>query len=121
MKGGRLGEELVLEKLREAGAICEIIETKMRLGRIGGRVVLMPDSGKKLGDIYGLMRGKGLLVEVKSYDQDRLQYSILKDHQHKSLRDWSVGGGIAMVGWVRGKDVRLIEYPLGWLPGTSIQ
>ena len=118
-KAGNEAEKMVLAKLRESGAICEIIETKMRIGRVGGRVILIPDSGTKLGDIYGVMSGKALLVEVKNHDEDKLQYSILKDHQHENMRKWTAAGGMAMIGWVRGTRISLFVYPMGWRPGTS--
>lgn len=118
-RAGNKAEQAVLEKLQAQGAVAEIIETKMRLGRVGGRAILIPDSGKKLGDIFGVMSGKALLVEVKDHDEERLQYSVLKDHQHENMRKWAAAGGLSMIGWVRGSRICLFVYPMGWLPGSS--
>lgn len=118
---GNSAEKLVLENLRSKGALCEIIETKMRLGRVGGRAILIPDSGTKLGDIYGMWNGRGLLVEVKNHLDDKLQYSILKSHQHGNMRNWINMGGKALVAWVREKEIYMFDYPVNWEPRISIR
>jgi Holliday junction resolvase len=117
---GNLAEQLVLDHLRSKGMIGEIIETKMRMARVGGRAILVPDGGEKLGDIFGLMHGKAVLVEVKAVPS--LTYSILKEHQHENLRKWHECGGLAMVAWMKpcGK-LLIIPYPMSWVSGENIE
>lgn len=118
---GNTAEKLVLENLRSKGALCEIIETKMRLGRVGGRAILIPDSGSKLGDIYGMWNRQGLLVEVKNHPDDKLQYSILQKHQHENMRNWIDHSGKALVAWVRNGQIFMFDYPTNWIPRISIK
>lgn len=117
---GNKAEKLVFDFLVGKGFIGEIIETKMRMARIGGRVIQVPAKGEKLGDIIGLWNTRGVLVEVKDHDEDRLQYSVLRDHQHAALRAWAGKEGAAYVAWVRGKEFALIVYPKNWEPRQSL-
>ena len=116
---GNKAEQLVLKHLQSQGMMGEIIETKMRLARVGGRAILVPDGGEKLGDIFGLMDGKAVLVEVKAVES--LTYSILKDHQHHNLRTWYQQDGIALIAQVKNDGTLLImPYPMLWVPGENI-
>ena len=117
-KGNR-AEQLVLDHLISKGMIGEIIETKMRLARGPRGAFLVPDVGEKLGDIFGLMEGKAVLVEVKAVES--LTYSILKDHQHDNLRKWYQQGGVAVVAQVKSDGTMFImPYPMMWIPGENI-
>lgn len=111
---GMNGEQIIFNHLQSLGFIGEIIETKMRLIRSGGRQFLAPQAGTKLGDIFGILQGRPLLVEVKSNDLPGLVRSTLKPHQHENLQAWRAHGGRSMIGWVRPEGFALFDYPLIW-------
>ncbi len=118
---GNRAEDRVLAHLTAQGLLGEIIQTKMRVIWRRGRAVPVADKGTKLGDIFGVMAGKAVLVEVKAHDEDLLQYSVLQDHQHENLKAWKAQGGMALLGWVRGQDVRMLAYPDAWEPRQSLK
>lgn len=117
---GNRAEHRVLGLLTSKGMLGEIIETKMRIIYKGGRAIQVADKGSKLGDIFGVLAGRAVLVEVKAHDEDVLQYSVLKDHQHANLTAWQAKGGMALVGWVRGTEARVFPYPVDWEPRQSL-
>lgn len=112
-------EEKVLTLFQSMGLIGEIIETKMRMVRIRGRSVLMPDGKKKLGDIFGVMNGTAVLIEVKQTADPTLPHSNMKPHQPKNLDAWNEAGGIAYLAWVHNDEIRVI--PWASIRGTFVK
>ena len=117
---GNQAEQFVYQLLVKQGFMGEIIQTKMRLARIRGRVVQVPDKGTKLGDIIGVWCARATLIEVKDHNEELFQYSVLKRHQHAALKKWKEKEGTSYIGWIRGGALCLIDYPLDWLPRASL-
>lgn len=65
--------------------------------------------------------GRSVLAEVKTYEHDRLQYSVLKKHQHEALRNHTRFNGISFLIWVHPQEIFIMQYPIpGFEPRKSL-
>jgi hypothetical protein len=127
---GKAGEKLALTVMRSLGF--------KNLQQIGTPVRLIPPSGKQQrrdffrriiwgekvrGDIWGIESetGKSVLVEVKTYDGDRLVFSALDPHQVEALNSQVSCNGLAFLVWVSFNGIFVLEWPIpGFEPRTSL-
>lgn len=78
---------------------------------------------KVSGDWWGIMPGSGrsVLVEVKTHDEDRFQFSILKPHQVYALDSQVRCNGLAFLVWIHLTGEYVLRWPVSGLePGKSI-
>lgn len=124
-RDGKRGEALVRDRLTALGIHCVApVETGWIIRRVGARIVGATPKAKVAGDFYGLLAGRGVLVEAKSRATGNLPYSALDEHQHRRLAAYDAAGGLALVAWVRREDVLVMPWTFvgQWLTGprTSI-
>lgn len=111
---GNQGQKLADEELVRRGvAMVRSIPTLKRAGRY-----VRTTAADTIGIIPGT--GQSVIMEIKAYD-GVLQWSALRDDQHQRLAEHSQYGGISLIGWVNGKDVYIMQYPVaGFAPRRSI-
>lgn len=108
-RAGNHGEDVAASALRLLGIQCVAkIATPHR--RIKTPPYIVYDE-KVAGDHHGILpNGIGVLAESKTITGERLNYSVLKPHQHTALKEWYDNGGLALVVWVSDYEVFVMEY-----------
>ncbi len=127
---GRAGEQIAEMQLRMLGVeMVENIPTPIALAgsrKIGHSTFYnVIYKQKATGDIAGIMgdgSGRRVLVEVKSRNDDRLQWSALRDHQIERLDENHRLNGVSLVVFIDGSgNVFVLRWPIeGFGPRKSI-
>lgn len=115
-KIGKQGEDLVSLKLRSMGFL-RIFKLNESRTATGIRTRKVP------GD-FSAIQPKTLmavLVEVKSTESDRIEFSRLEKHQVEELNDHTGIGAPGLLALVFGDSVHVLRWPIeGFKRGTSI-
>lgn len=87
-----------------------------------GNVISATPKMKVTGDLSAVgPNGVSVLAEVKRFDEDKLIYSRLENHQHEDLLKHHGCGGISLLIWVYQRQAIIMRYPItGFHPRTSI-
>ena len=109
-----------VEKVHNAWKVIEWVNRSAGLARV------VP-AEKVSGDYVGILPGSGkrVLAEVKTGDDDRLQWGRLRPHQHEALRLNHACGGVSLLVWVTPEgNIHVMSYPAllstGWKAGKSV-
>lgn len=121
---GDMGEKAVELLLGQLGLV--MVE-KVNVGWTviwgpNGRIKEAFPQKKVSGDFRAVtLKGQSVLVEVKTYDGDRLQFSALAKHQSRSLDIHQNVGGLSLLVWVNQGDIMPMWWPVeGFGPGKSL-
>lgn len=124
--------------LGEAGeAICRAIMARHGIKQIervhtGWKVLWGIENGRRVpkeafpiekvsGDFIGMMNGLKVLVECKTTDSDRIEFSRLAPHQVMALDQTVQNEGVSMLFVLIGGQASLLRWPVpGFKPGTSL-
>jgi hypothetical protein len=124
VKKGKQGETLVKNTLEQLGLhMVEKVEVGWGVKRDQrGRPVQVWPLAKVSGDFRAITsKGQSVLIEVKTYDEERLPHSALEKHQVTSLNEHENLGGISLFVWVRYGEVLPMWWPIeGFVKGKSL-
>lgn len=124
VKKGKQGETLVRHVLEQLGLhMVEKIEVGWGVKRDrNGRPVQVWPLAKVSGDYRAITsKGQSVLVEVKTYDEERLPHSALEKHQVESLNTHENLGGLSLLVWVRYGEALPMWWPIeGFVKGKSL-
>ena len=121
---GKRAEEAVRLALQAAGfRMIERVATPWTVTFHRGRPKAAFPTAKVSGDFRAVEPGTGrsVLVEVKCRS-GRLRWSDLRPHQRQALDEHHRLGGISILAWVTGWEVRLLRWPVEEFgPGKSLK
>lgn len=122
---GSIGQTAAAWHLQRLGVRClQEIATPVITTNRGKMRIVIGYKNKVCGDFMGIMpNGRGVLVEVKSYDVEKLPWGALEPHQRSHLYDHAQCGGLSLICWHNRSapmNNNCAVFPFGAAPGWGI-
>ena len=126
---GSIGQTNAEWHLRGLGFRCiQEIATPVITTTVGKRRIIIGYKKKVCGDFHAIGPcGRSVLVEVKSYEQEKLPHNALEKHQWDHLREHAECGGLSLIAWHNrlqpiSKNVVIMPFDAapGWTKGFPL-